>query len=68
VKIDQVRVARPADQLEKIEQFYCQGIGLKKIGSFSGHGGFAGWTLIIRSSRRPKMKGESGDASSSGSN
>jgi len=40
--VAQVRVARPTDQLKEIEQFYCEGIGLKKIGSFSGHRGYDG--------------------------
>ncbi|MGE6602295.1 VOC family protein [Lysinibacillus fusiformis] len=40
--VAQVRVARPTDQLKEIERFYCEGIGLKKIGSFSGHRGYTG--------------------------
>lgn len=40
--VAQVRVARPTDQLKEIERFYCEGIGLKKIGSFSGHRGYDG--------------------------
>lgn len=38
----QVRVARPTDQIEEMERFYCEGIGLKKIGSFTGHRGYTG--------------------------
>lgn len=34
--VAQVRVARPTDQLQEIERFYCEGVGLKKIGSFYG--------------------------------
>ncbi|MDN4493217.1 VOC family protein [Ureibacillus aquaedulcis] len=38
----QVRVARPTDQIEELERFYCVGVGLEKIGSFSGHRGYTG--------------------------
>ncbi|QCR33697.1 VOC family protein [Lysinibacillus sp. SGAir0095] len=38
----QVRVARPTDQIEVLERFYCEGVGLEKIGSFSGHRGYTG--------------------------
>lgn len=38
----QVRVARPTDKLPEIERFYCQGIGLKKLGGFQGHDGYDG--------------------------
>ena len=37
--VAQVRIARPTDQLIEIEKFYCEGNGLKKIGSFQGHAG-----------------------------
>lgn len=40
--VAQVRIARPTDQLIEIEKFYCEGIGLKKIGSFQGHAGYTG--------------------------
>ena len=40
--VAQVRIARPTDQLIEIERFYCEGIGLKKIGSFQGHAGYTG--------------------------
>ncbi len=40
--VAQIRVARPTDQLEKIVDFYCEGLGLKKIGSFEGHEGYDG--------------------------
>lgn len=42
MKVAEVRVARPTDKLKEIEYFYCEGIGLKKIGSFSGHAGYDG--------------------------
>ena len=42
LQVAQVRIARPTDQLIEIEKFYCEGIGLKKIGSFQGHAGYTG--------------------------
>ncbi|WP_397536499.1 VOC family protein [Rummeliibacillus pycnus] len=42
MKVAQIRVARPTDQLDKIVEFYCRGLGLKKIGSFEGHRGYTG--------------------------
>ncbi|WP_427109238.1 VOC family protein [Lysinibacillus xylanilyticus] len=42
LQVAQVRVARPTDKLKEIEKFYCEGVGLEKIGSFSGHRGFTG--------------------------
>jgi catechol 2,3-dioxygenase-like lactoylglutathione lyase family enzyme len=38
----QFRVARPTNQLDKIIEFYERGLGLEKIGSFSGHNGYDG--------------------------
>ncbi|QSB12047.1 VOC family protein [Lysinibacillus fusiformis] len=40
--VAQVRVARPTDQLKEVERFYCEGVGLKKIGSFTEHCGYNG--------------------------
>ena len=42
MQVAQVRIARPTDKLMEIERFYCEGIGLKKIGSFTGHRGYTG--------------------------
>ncbi|HWK21667.1 MAG TPA: VOC family protein [Ureibacillus sp.] len=42
IPVAQVRVARPTDQIEELERFYCTGIGLEKIGSFTGHRGYTG--------------------------
>ncbi|MGG0657484.1 VOC family protein [Rummeliibacillus pycnus] len=42
MKVAQIRVARPTDQLDKLVEFYCKGLGLKKIGSFEGHRGYTG--------------------------
>lgn len=38
----QFRMARPTNQLEKIEQFYKEGLGLKKVGEFRQHDGYDG--------------------------
>ncbi len=38
----QVRLARPTDKLQEVEQFYCAGIGLQKLGSFEKHQGYSG--------------------------
>jgi uncharacterized glyoxalase superfamily protein PhnB len=40
--VTQIRIARPTNQLKKIETFYCQGLGLQKIGSFQDHDGYDG--------------------------
>ena len=40
--VAQVRIARPTDKLLEIERFYCEGLGLEKIGSFTGHRGYTG--------------------------
>lgn len=41
-EVAQVRIARPTDKMPEIERFYCEGLGLEKIGSFSGHRGYTG--------------------------
>ena len=38
----QVRIARPTNQLEKVVQFYSEGLGLKILGSFQNHAGYDG--------------------------
>lgn len=38
----QFRVARPTDKLAEVVRFYCEGLGLKKIGSFENHSGYSG--------------------------
>ncbi|MBD8034054.1 MULTISPECIES: VOC family protein [Solibacillus] len=40
--IAQFRIARPTDKLEQVERFYCEGLGLKKLGGFKGHRGYTG--------------------------
>jgi hypothetical protein len=38
----QFRIARPTDKLVEVERFYCEGLGLSKIGEFKGHRGYTG--------------------------
>ncbi|KMY52641.1 hypothetical protein AC623_00500 [Bacillus sp. FJAT-27231] len=45
LQVAQVRIARPTDRLSEIERFYCEGVGLNKIGSFTGHRGYNGIML-----------------------
>lgn len=40
--VAQVRLARPTDRLQEVEQFYCPGPGLQKLGSFEKHSGYDG--------------------------
>jgi hypothetical protein len=35
LKIGQVRISRPTNQLDQVLQFYCEGLGLTRIFSFS---------------------------------
>jgi len=42
MNIAQIRIARPTHQLEKVVQFYCEGLGLKEVGFFNGHEGYDG--------------------------
>jgi catechol 2,3-dioxygenase-like lactoylglutathione lyase family enzyme len=41
----QVRVARPTDRLEEVVRFYRDALGLRQLGSFSGHAGYDGVML-----------------------
>jgi len=41
----QFRIARPTDQLEKVVEFYRDGVGLEVVGSFKGHNGYDGVML-----------------------
>lgn len=43
--VAQFRVARPTNQLQKVVEFYRDGVGLKVIGSFEGHSGYDGIML-----------------------
>lgn len=42
MNVAQVRVARPTDQLARIEEFYGEGLGLEIVGSFKQHDGYDG--------------------------
>lgn len=41
----QMRVARPTGRLREVIRFYCEGIGLEVVGSFTGHAGYSGVML-----------------------
>jgi hypothetical protein len=41
----QFRIARPTDQLDKVMEFYRDGVGLKVVGSFDKHDGYDGVML-----------------------
>jgi catechol 2,3-dioxygenase-like lactoylglutathione lyase family enzyme len=43
--VAEVRLARPTDRLDEVVRFYCEGLGLKQIGSFEGHAGYSGVML-----------------------
>ncbi|HEY0098982.1 MAG TPA: VOC family protein [Pyrinomonadaceae bacterium] len=38
----QVRVARPTRSLQELIRFYCEGLGLAIVGSFTAHAGYSG--------------------------
>lgn len=42
MQVAQIRIARPTHQLDKLVQFYCEGLGLKEVGFFKGHNGYDG--------------------------
>ena len=41
----QMRFARPTNDLERITQFYCEGLGLAEVGRFEDHQGYSGVML-----------------------
>lgn len=45
LEVAQVRVARPTDQLDRIEEFYTKVIGLPVLYRFEGHAGYDGVML-----------------------
>jgi len=45
VNIQQLRIARPTENLESITDFYCKGLGFEVIASFEDHDGFDGIIL-----------------------
>lgn len=51
LQVAQVRFARPTDKMKEIERFYCEGLELKKIGSFRGHQGYNGLMIGLPDSR-----------------
>ena len=42
---DQIRFARPTDQLPAVVRFYVEGLGLERIGGFEDHAGYSGVIL-----------------------
>jgi catechol 2,3-dioxygenase-like lactoylglutathione lyase family enzyme len=40
--VHQVRIARPTDRLEEVIAFYVEGLGLTRLGGFTGHDGYDG--------------------------
>ncbi|HLL73609.1 MAG TPA: VOC family protein [Pyrinomonadaceae bacterium] len=46
----QVRVARPTRSLGELLKFYCEGIGLEVVGSFTAHAGYSGVMLGLPNS------------------
>ena len=38
----ELRAARPVRDLEATARFYCEGLGLRRLGAFEGHDGFDG--------------------------
>lgn len=42
VQAVQVRMARPTDQLDKVKEFYVEGLGLEVVGHFENHQGYDG--------------------------
>jgi catechol 2,3-dioxygenase-like lactoylglutathione lyase family enzyme len=43
--VTQIRIARPTDKLDEVVEFYCDGFGLKILGSFHDHEGYSGYIL-----------------------
>jgi catechol 2,3-dioxygenase-like lactoylglutathione lyase family enzyme len=43
--VQQVRVARPTDQLDQVVRFYRDGLGLPELYRFDGHAGYSGVML-----------------------
>lgn len=42
LQVAQVRIARPTDKLQEVVRFYCQGLGLRRLGGFENHNGYDG--------------------------
>lgn len=43
--VAQLRFARPTDKLREVIRFYCEGLGLRPLGSFENHAGYSGIML-----------------------
>ena len=43
--IPKLRVARPTDNVPALLRFYCEGLGLRQLASFTAHHGFDGVML-----------------------
>jgi hypothetical protein len=43
--VQNVRIARPTDQLDEVVRFYCEGLGLPELDRFAGHAGYRGVML-----------------------
>jgi catechol 2,3-dioxygenase-like lactoylglutathione lyase family enzyme len=43
--VQQLRIARPTDQIEAVERFYRDGLGLVEIDRFEDHDGYSGVML-----------------------
>jgi len=49
--VEQVRVARPTDQLDEVVRFYRDGLGLVELLRFEGHAGYSGVMLGLPGNR-----------------
>jgi catechol 2,3-dioxygenase-like lactoylglutathione lyase family enzyme len=47
MKVQQLRVARPTDNLEAVLRFYRDGLGMELVASFADHAGFDGVMLAL---------------------
>ena len=43
--VQNVRIARPTDQLDVVVRFYREGLGLPELDRFAGHAGYRGVLL-----------------------
>ena len=47
MKVQQLRVARPTDNLEAVLRFYRDGVGMELVARFENHAGFDGVMLAL---------------------
>ena len=45
--VQNVRIARPTDQLDEVVRFYREGLGLPELDRFAGHAGYRGVLLEL---------------------